>query len=85
MKLIVLSILVVLAMGQYNESLGKLLGQLTVASYCRPSLISAWNCDPCKKVPGMKFVTVMKNSTNDTLGFIAVNDELNATSITFFI
>lgn len=79
MKLIVLAILVVLAMGQYNESLGKLFGQLTVASYCRPSLISAWSCDPCKKVSGIKFVTVMKNSTNDTLGYIAVSDDLNAT------
>lgn len=80
MKVVLIALVLCLAAAQYNESMGKLLGQLTVASYCRPSLISAWTCDPCKRYPGMKFVTVMRNSTNDTLGFIGVSDALDATS-----
>lgn len=83
MRLILIVLLVIFVSAQYNESLGKLFGQMTVASYCRPSLINAWTCDPCKKVANMKFVTVMKNSTNDTLGYIAVNDDLNATVLVF--
>jgi hypothetical protein len=27
----------------------------------------------------MKYVNVIKNSTNDTLGYIGISDELNAT------
>jgi len=80
MRVLLLAVVLCLATAQYNETMGKILGHLTVASYCRPSLISAWTCDPCKRFPGMKFVTVMKNSTNDTLGFIGVSDELDATS-----
>jgi hypothetical protein len=74
MRILLGVLLLFVAAAQYNESMGKLFGQLTVASYCRPSLVSAWTCNPCKRYPNMKFVTVMKNSTNDTLGFIGVSD-----------
>lgn len=84
MRILLLFLVVALAHAQYNETIGKILGQLTVASYCKPSLIESWTCNPCKDYPKMKFVKVIKNSTNDTLGFIGVSDELDATSKFFY-
>ena len=64
----------------YNVTLGKLLGELTVASYCIEGQVSSWKCVPCKKVSEMKFVHVFKNRSNDTCGYIGVNDAEDAVS-----
>lgn len=79
--LFVLLILVLVAKAEYNATLGKFLGQLTVASYCVQGQIDGWSCVPCKKVSGMKFVHVFKNRTNDTCGYIGVNDNEDAVGI----
>ena len=67
---------------EYNATLGKLLGQLTVSSYCIEKQVTSWTCLPCKKVSNMKFVQVFKNRTNDTCGYIGVNDAEDAASNT---
>lgn len=84
-RFIALLLLVVLASAEYNATLGKLLGQLTVASYCIEGKINGWTCVPCKKVSTMKFVHVFKNRTNDTCGYIGVNDVEDAVSGYFFM
>jgi hypothetical protein len=72
--LLILFLLVLTVKAEYNETLGKLFGHLTVASYCIEKQVNSWNCVPCKKVPDMKFIHVFKNKTNDTCGYIGVND-----------
>jgi hypothetical protein len=47
-KLLLFSLLSLLALSQYNPDLSKNLCQLTVASYCRPTKIVDWSCGPCK-------------------------------------
>jgi hypothetical protein len=44
LKVLCLLLLAVLAFGQYNETIGKILGRLTIASYCKPHLIETWTC-----------------------------------------
>lgn len=76
--LLVVILLFVIARAEYNESLGKFLGQLTVASYCGEKQINSWTCPVCKNVSDMKYVHVFKNRTNDTCGYIAVNEAEDA-------
>ena len=73
-SLLLLLFVLLVAKAEYNATLGKFLGQLTVASYCIEGQVNGWSCVPCKKVSGMKFVHVFKNRTNDTCGYIGVND-----------
>lgn len=71
MKLVVFLTLLWLCCSAYNETMGRLFSQLTIASYCKLDDIRSWSCAPCKRNPDMKNVHVWKNSTNDTVGFIA--------------
>ena len=82
--LLILLFLVLVAKAEYNATLGKLFGQLTVASYCIEKQVNAWSCVPCKKVSDMKFIHVFKNRTNDTCGYIGVNDAEDAVSKKFY-
>lgn len=86
MKILLSLLFILLVNAQYNETLGKMFGFMTVASYCRPNQIEAWTCTPCKRIPDLRFPSVFKNSTNDTLGYIAISDALDATSkISFYL
>jgi hypothetical protein len=60
--------------------MAKYLVRMTACSYCNPHQIEAWNCSECKKIT-MTHVKVIKNSTEDTLGYIAVSDQLDAVGI----
>lgn len=79
-KLIVALLLISCASAQYNETLAKILAELTLVSYCHPTQIESWSCFPCTKTLKLKFPSVIKNSTNDTLGYLAISDQLDATS-----
>jgi hypothetical protein len=81
MKLFVFVFLTITAVAQYNESLGYIFGRLAVSSYCKPSQIESWTCQPCKKYPNIQFANVIRNSTNDTLAYIGIDNNLGATSI----
>jgi hypothetical protein len=70
---------------EYNETLGKYLARLTVASYCIQGQVDAWNCGPCKKADSLKFVHMFKNHTSDISGYIGVSDSEDAIGIFIFI
>jgi hypothetical protein len=72
------------AFAQYNPELSKELCELAVASYCRPVKVLDWSCGPCKgSFLQIQNVSLFINSTQDTLGFIAVSKKLNAISKIF--
>jgi hypothetical protein len=85
MKIFVGLLLIMVASAQYNETMGKYMAQLAVCSYCRPSQIESWECLPCKKTLKISFPSVLRNSTGDTLGYIAVSNDLDAVGIYCFI
>jgi hypothetical protein len=74
---------VVLVYGQYNPDLGKIFAQLTVSSYCPERSIDAWNCTPCKLYPHLTHVKRFRNASNDTVGYIAIDDSKDATILVF--
>ena len=70
---------IVLAATQYNPVLSRDLCQLTVASYCVPISVLNWNCGPCKNSAlQIKNVSLFLNSSQNTAGYIAVSDSLQA-------
>lgn len=79
MKLLLVCLVVFIAHCQYNADLGKVFAQLTVASYCPERAIDAWNCTPCKLYPYLSHVKRFRNASNDTVGFIAIDDSHDAT------
>jgi hypothetical protein len=81
---LVVLLLVCSTRAQYNQTMAKILAELTLVSYCRPYLIESWTCFPCTKTLKMTFPSVIKNSTNDTLGYMAISDELDATGKTSY-
>lgn len=66
---------------QYDAELGKTFAQLTVASYCPERAIDAWNCTPCKMYPHLTHVKRFRNASNDTVGFIAIDESKDATML----
>lgn len=83
LKQLTLTFVIVGVLAQYNPDLGAIFGQLTVASYCKERSIDAWNCTPCKNYPHLTHVTRFENRTEDTVGFIAVDDKLDAIVLVF--
>ena len=64
---------------QYNPELSKDLCELTVASYCRPTKLIDWSCTPCKNSNlEISNVSLFINSTQATLGYIAISKKLDA-------
>ena len=88
-NLLLLSILVVFGAAQYNPELSKDLCELTVASYCRPTKLIDWSCTPCKNSNlEISNVSLFINSTQATLGYIAISKKLDAIGnipITFIV
>lgn len=75
-------LLFVSASAQYDPNMGKGLCGLTVASYCNPNHLADWSCLPCKNSQiQLANVKLFKNSTGDTLGFIATNSQMKAIGI----
>lgn len=78
-KLLLISLLAILASTQYNPDLSKSLCELTVASYCRPNKIVDWSCAPCKNSNlEITNISLFVNSTKATLGYIAISKKLDA-------
>ena len=76
-KIIISALLFICVFSQYNPELSKNLCQLTVASYCRPTLLLDWSCGPCKNSPlEVQNITLFVNSTKATLGYIAISKKL---------
>ena len=64
---------------QYNPELSKEMCYLAVAAYCKPVKLLDWSCEPCKSsFLEMGNVSLFVNSTQNTLGFIAVSKKLDA-------
>lgn len=67
---------------QYNPELSKEMCYLAVAAYCKPIKLLDWSCEPCKSsFLEMGNVTLFVNSTQNTLGFIAVSKKLDSIGI----
>jgi hypothetical protein len=55
---------------------------MAVASYCKPIKLLDWSCGPCKSsFLQIQNVSLFVNSTQNTLGFIAVSKKLDSISI----
>ena len=46
-KLIILALLVCCSVCKFDADLAKILFELNVATYCRPSTVKDWSCKPC--------------------------------------
>ena len=80
-KILLLAVFLYLAFSQYNPQLSKDLCQLTITSYCVPISVLNWNCGPCKNsILQIKNVSLFLNSSQNTAGFIAVSNSLQAVS-----
>ncbi len=78
-NLLLLSVLITCVLSQYNPGTSKDLCQLTVASYCRPTLLIDWSCNVCKNSTlQIQNVTLFVNSTKATLGYISYSKKLNS-------
>lgn len=79
LKVFIIFFLAYVSLAQYNPELSKELCQLTVASYCRPTKLVDWSCLPCKNSPlQIQNVSLFINSTQATLGYIAISKKLDA-------
>lgn len=71
--LLSLSLLLILAHTQYNESLSETLSHLSLVAQCKIQNIATWTCEPCKRYPSMINVHVFKNPSHDIVGYIGTS------------
>lgn len=79
LKILLCVVLCSMVACQYNPELSKQLCELAVSSYCKPLKLLDWSCGPCKgSFLQIQNVSLFINSTQNTLGYIAISKKLDA-------